>query len=168
MCFMQNDQYTVGGLELFDTLTDLVEHYKRKGIEEISGNWVHLRQVWLIYKPAVSRATQLWVISLKGGAAWPHWSEKIISHICIWSFQRCGVMLSLAFFFFFHLVSFFFFRQPYFSTRVNAADIDSRVRQLDLTDKSIEGEGEKTKAGFWEEFDVRFNRIYLTAWMLFL
>lgn len=30
---------------MFDTLTDLVEHYKRKGIEEISGNWVYLKQV---------------------------------------------------------------------------------------------------------------------------
>lgn len=45
---LQNDKYTVGGSEMFDTLTDLVEHYKRKGIEEISGNWVHLMQVnWL-------------------------------------------------------------------------------------------------------------------------
>ncbi|KAF3839245.1 hypothetical protein F7725_017962 [Dissostichus mawsoni] len=60
MC--QNDRYTVGGSEMFDTLTDLVEFYKRKGIEEISGNWVHLKQ-------------------------------------------------------------------PYFSTRVNAADIDSRALQ---------------------------------------
>ncbi|KAM4567960.1 tyrosine-protein phosphatase non-receptor type 6 isoform 1-T1 [Fundulus diaphanus] len=86
MC--QNDRYTVGGSDLFDTLTDLVEFYKRKGIEEISGNWVHLKQ-------------------------------------------------------------------PYFSTRVNAADIDSRVRQLDLTsDKPVESEGEKSKAGFWEEFDA--------------
>ncbi|XP_047217901.1 tyrosine-protein phosphatase non-receptor type 6 [Girardinichthys multiradiatus] len=86
MC--QNDRYTVGGSDLFDTLTELVEFYKRKGIEEISGNWVYLRQ-------------------------------------------------------------------PYFSTRVNAADIDSRVKQLDLTlNKPSEGEGEKTKAGFWEEFDA--------------
>ncbi|KAF7226966.1 tyrosine-protein phosphatase non-receptor type 6 [Nothobranchius furzeri] len=49
------------------------------------------------------------------------------------------------------------FRQPYYSTRVNAADIDSRVRQLDLTSASgqqQEGEGEKSKAGFWEEFDA--------------
>lgn len=30
---------------MFDTLTDLVDFYKRKGIEEISGNWVHLKQV---------------------------------------------------------------------------------------------------------------------------
>ncbi|XP_038140282.1 tyrosine-protein phosphatase non-receptor type 6 isoform X2 [Cyprinodon tularosa] len=85
MC--QNDRYTIGGSDLFDTLTDLVDHYKRKGIEEISGTWVHLRQ-------------------------------------------------------------------PYFSTRVNAADIDSRVRQLDITDKPPQGEGEKSKAGFWEEFDT--------------
>lgn len=34
---------------MFDTLTDLVENYKRKGIEEISGNWVHLKQVnWAV------------------------------------------------------------------------------------------------------------------------
>lgn len=42
---VQNDRYTVGGSEMFDTLTDLVDHYKRKGIEEISGNWVYLKQV---------------------------------------------------------------------------------------------------------------------------
>lgn len=41
----QNDRYTVGGSEMFDTLTDLMEFYKRKGIEEISGNWVHFKQV---------------------------------------------------------------------------------------------------------------------------
>ncbi|XP_063734374.1 tyrosine-protein phosphatase non-receptor type 6 isoform X2 [Eleginops maclovinus] len=85
MC--QNDRYTVGGSEMFDTLTDLVEFYKCKGIEELSGNWVHLKQ-------------------------------------------------------------------PYLSTRVNAADIDNRVKQLDQTQQQQEGEGEKMKAGFWEEFDA--------------
>uniref|UniRef100_A0A669DVV3 protein-tyrosine-phosphatase n=1 Tax=Oreochromis niloticus TaxID=8128 RepID=A0A669DVV3_ORENI len=80
--------YTIGGSDMFDTLTDLVEHYKRKGIEEITGNWV-------------------------------------------------------------------FLKQPYYSTRVNAADIDSRVKQLDqTTQKQQDGEGEKSKAGFWEEFDA--------------
>lgn len=43
--YVQNDRYTVGNEEMFDTLTDLVEFYKRKGIEEISGNWVHFKQV---------------------------------------------------------------------------------------------------------------------------
>ncbi|XP_037640145.1 tyrosine-protein phosphatase non-receptor type 6 isoform X2 [Sebastes umbrosus] len=90
MC--QNYRYTVGGSDMFDTLTDLVENYKRKGIEEISGNWVHLKQ-------------------------------------------------------------------PYYSTRVNAADIDNRVKQLDQTtgqqqEGEGEGEGGKSKAGFWEEFDA--------------
>ncbi|KAF7670139.1 hypothetical protein LDENG_00050060 [Lucifuga dentata] len=84
MC--QNDRYTVGSSDMFDTLTDLVEFYKRKGIEEISGTWVHLKQ-------------------------------------------------------------------PYYSTRVNAADIDSRVKILDQTTEQ-EKEGEKSKAGFWEEFDA--------------
>lgn len=46
---VQNDRYTVGGSDMFDTLTDLVEHYKRKGIEEITGNWVYLKQVSWIY-----------------------------------------------------------------------------------------------------------------------
>lgn len=41
----QNDKYTVGGSEKFDSLSDLVEHYKRKGIEELSGTWVFLKQV---------------------------------------------------------------------------------------------------------------------------
>lgn len=42
---VQNDRYTVGGSETFDSLTDLVEHYKRIGIEEMSGNWVFFKQV---------------------------------------------------------------------------------------------------------------------------
>lgn len=83
----QNDRYTLVGSEMFDSLTDLVEHYKHKGIEEVSGAMVSLRQ-------------------------------------------------------------------PYYSTRVNAADIDSRVRQLDETTQAQQDEGEKTKAGFWEEFDA--------------
>lgn len=41
---------------------------------------------------------------------------------------------------------------------MNAGDIGSRVKQLDETTKrQQEGEGEKSKAGFWEEFDVRFH-----------
>ncbi|XP_051788050.1 tyrosine-protein phosphatase non-receptor type 6 isoform X1 [Erpetoichthys calabaricus] len=42
MC--QNDRYTVGGTESFETLTDLVEHFKKAGIEEVSGAWVYLKQ----------------------------------------------------------------------------------------------------------------------------
>lgn len=47
MCVLitQSDGYTVGGDDTFDTLTDLVEFYKRSGIEEISGNWVYFKQV---------------------------------------------------------------------------------------------------------------------------
>ncbi|XP_061772585.1 tyrosine-protein phosphatase non-receptor type 6-like [Nerophis ophidion] len=86
MC--QNERYTIGGSDFFDTLSDLVEFYKHKGIEEVSGNWVLLKQ-------------------------------------------------------------------PYFSTRLNAADIDSRVKQLDQTTQlQQEAEGGKSKAGFWEEFDA--------------
>ncbi|MBN3316923.1 PTN6 phosphatase, partial [Atractosteus spatula] len=84
MC--ENDRYTVGGLEMFDTLTDLVEHFKRKGIEELNGTMVYLKQ-------------------------------------------------------------------PYYSTRVNAADIDSRVQVLAQT-AGREDAQSSNKAGFWEEFDA--------------
>lgn len=43
--YFQNDRYTVGGKDIFDTLTDLVEHFKRTGIEELSGTMVYLKQV---------------------------------------------------------------------------------------------------------------------------
>lgn len=85
MC--NNDCYTVGGKEVFDTLTDLVEHFKRTGIEELSGTMVYLKQ-------------------------------------------------------------------PYYSTRLNAADIESRVKQLDQTSDNMDGADKKIKAGFWEEFDA--------------
>uniref|UniRef100_A0A8B9LDW5 protein-tyrosine-phosphatase n=1 Tax=Astyanax mexicanus TaxID=7994 RepID=A0A8B9LDW5_ASTMX len=81
--------YTVGGKEAFESLADLVENFKRKGIEEVSGTKVYLKQ-------------------------------------------------------------------PYFSTRVNAANIESRVKLLDQTaeHQNEEGGDKKIKAGFWEEFDA--------------
>lgn len=39
---------------MFDTLTDLVEFYKRQGIEEISGNWVYFKQVNVCWKAGFS------------------------------------------------------------------------------------------------------------------
>ncbi|XP_026139710.1 tyrosine-protein phosphatase non-receptor type 6 isoform X2 [Carassius auratus] len=85
MC--NNDRYTVGGKEVFDSLADLLEHFKRSGIEELSGTMVYLKQ-------------------------------------------------------------------PYYSTRLNAADIESRVQQLDQTSGNMDGANKKIKAGFWEEFDA--------------
>ncbi|CAO2606548.1 Tyrosine-protein phosphatase non-receptor type 6 [Lemmus lemmus] len=42
MC--EGGRYTVGGSETFDSLTDLVEHFRKTGIEEASGAFVYLRQ----------------------------------------------------------------------------------------------------------------------------
>ncbi|XP_071289233.1 tyrosine-protein phosphatase non-receptor type 6 isoform X2 [Agelaius tricolor] len=42
MC--ENGRYTIGGAEMFDSLTDLVEHFKKIGIEEMSGSFVYLKQ----------------------------------------------------------------------------------------------------------------------------
>ncbi|XP_057260418.1 tyrosine-protein phosphatase non-receptor type 6 isoform X1 [Pezoporus wallicus] len=42
MC--ENGRYTVGDAETFDSLADLVEHFKKTGIEEVSGSFVYLKQ----------------------------------------------------------------------------------------------------------------------------
>ncbi|XP_026568999.1 tyrosine-protein phosphatase non-receptor type 6 isoform X1 [Pseudonaja textilis] len=42
MC--EKGQYTIGGAARFHSLTDLVEHFKKTGIEEASGFYVYLRQ----------------------------------------------------------------------------------------------------------------------------
>ena len=39
---------------------------------------------------------------------------------------------------------------------MNAADIDRRVKLLDQTAENPDEGEKKSKAGFWEEFDVRF------------
>lgn len=39
---------------MFDTLTDLVDFYKLRGIEEISGNWVYFKQVNVCWKAGFS------------------------------------------------------------------------------------------------------------------
>ncbi|XP_068114059.1 tyrosine-protein phosphatase non-receptor type 6 [Hyperolius riggenbachi] len=78
----EGEKYTLGDAK-YDSLTDLIETYKKKHIEEVSGARVYLQK-------------------------------------------------------------------PYYSTRVNAADIEKRMKELD---KKLEKE-EKAKAGFWEEFDA--------------
>lgn len=62
-------------------------------------------------------------------------------------FPRCteDTLLSLSPIVFFH-------PQPYYATRVNAADIENRVQELNKKTSLSE---ETSKAGFWEEFDVR-------------
>lgn len=57
----------------------------------------------------------------------------------------------------FHTVSVAPLRQPYYSTRMNVSDIENRVKVLDQTAAGTENSRDgdkKSKAGFWEEFDV--------------
>ena len=42
---VQSDRYTVGDTTFYNTLTDLVEHYKKNPMVEKSGIVVHLKQV---------------------------------------------------------------------------------------------------------------------------
>ena len=48
--------------------------------------------------------------------------------------------------------------QPLNTTRINAAEIESRVRELSKLAEATD----KVKQGFWEEFEVRASR---QGWM---
>jgi len=43
-CFVQDNCYDVGGGEKFDSLSELIEHYKKNPMVETSGTVVHLKQ----------------------------------------------------------------------------------------------------------------------------
>lgn len=43
--FLQDGKFDVGGGEQFDSLSDLVEHYRKNPMVERSGTVVHLKQV---------------------------------------------------------------------------------------------------------------------------
>uniref|UniRef100_A0AAQ5X3Z4 protein-tyrosine-phosphatase n=1 Tax=Amphiprion ocellaris TaxID=80972 RepID=A0AAQ5X3Z4_AMPOC len=83
----QDGKYDVGGGERFDTLADLVDHYKKNPMVEKSG--------------------------------------LILNHM--------KMLLS-----------------PFNATRINAANIENRVRELN----KVADNSEKPKQGFWEEFEV--------------
>jgi tyrosine-protein phosphatase non-receptor type 11 len=42
--FLQDNCYDVGGGERFDSLSELIEHYKKNPMVETSGTVVHLKQ----------------------------------------------------------------------------------------------------------------------------
>lgn len=125
---------------MFDSLTDLVEHFKKIGIEEMSGSFVYLKQV----SPVSCFLDALW-------------GDGFVVFFCFMSlpffFPWCtedtllssSISLSLSPIVFPH-------PQPYYATRVNAADIENRVHELNKKTSLSE---ETSKAGFWEEFDVR-------------
>ncbi|XP_029664914.1 tyrosine-protein phosphatase non-receptor type 11 isoform X1 [Formica exsecta] len=110
----QDNKYDVGGGHKFDSLSDLIEHYKRNPMVETSGSVVHLR-----------------------------FEDK---------YSPTNVIVC---------------RHPFNTTRINASDIESRVKQLHKENGCSNGrlcwngagnnEGEvgrgKGKAGFWEEFE---------------
>ena len=43
-CFVQDNCYDVGGGDKFDSLSELIEHYKKNPMVETSGTVVHLKQ----------------------------------------------------------------------------------------------------------------------------
>lgn len=111
-----------------------MEHFKKTGIEEVSGSFVYLKQV-----NSVSSVSQGSFIGIRCLFVFCHslfsTKETLISSSISLSCQPVV----------------FSHPQPYYATRVNAADIENRVHELNK--KSLSEE--TSKAGFWEEFDVR-------------
>lgn len=103
----------MGGGEKFDSLTDLVEHYKKNPMVETLGTVLQLKQVCSVFiNPQKSKAF-LFI-------------SKLMSY------------------------SLSFLLQPLNTTRINAAEIESRVRELSKLAEATD----KVKQGFWEEFEV--------------
>lgn len=180
-------KYDVGGGERFDTLTDLVEHYKKNPMVEKSGAVVHLKQVGA----ALARTCCLWACPNSWGSAriWPcllgavcpqnillatchacpgshlperslawhwhsgpqDWTDLLPVPPGIWEpfFSRGQLSVLLLLEVISALPSSVF--QPFNATRINAANIENRVKELNkMADHS-----EKAKQGFWEEFEVQ-------------
>lgn len=170
----------MGGGERFDTLTDLVEHYKKNPMVEKSGAVVHLKQVGA----APARSCWFWACPTSWGSArscsalrellvlrtswhagpgshlpersWaPHfgleeWTPLLPVPPGIWElFFKGKAFVSLLL----EVISLLpsSVLQPFNATRINAANIENRVKELNkMADHS-----EKAKQGFWEEFEVR-------------
>lgn len=120
-----------------------MEHFKKTGIEEVSGSFVYLKQVH-----SVSSILQ----GSFGGIC-------CLFVFCCSLFSTVETLISSS-------ISLscqpavFSHPQPYYATRVNAADIENRVHELNK--KSLSEE--TSKAGFWEEFDVR-NSGEILLWL---
>lgn len=73
------------------------------------------------------------------------------NNVCI---QDCIISL-------YRLLS-FSFQKPFNATRINAANIENRVRELN----KVADNSEKPKQGFWEEFEVfqsSFTRLHVLS-----
>lgn len=114
----------MGGGEKFDSLTDLVEHYKKNPMVETLGTVLQLKQV-----PA----------------------KSVLVNIYVYKAESCLTVKAEAMF-----ASCYFCPdshsplQPLNTTRINAAEIESRVRELSKLAEATD----KVKQGFWEEFEV--------------
>lgn len=129
--FAQHDlKYDVGGGEKFDSLTDLVEHYKKNPMVETLGTVLQLKQVWPISCCHVFPSIRAYITCLRicsVAKEEKHWKHSLICFSSdSWSLQ------------------------PLNTTRINAAEIESRVRELSKLAEATD----KVKQGFWEEFEV--------------
>lgn len=117
----------MGGGERFDTLADLVDHYKKNPMVEKSGIVVHLKQVGRLWVLSEHRERKTLDAFTPAFPLWPH---------CVSSSR--------------HVVL-----QPFNATRINAASIENRVRELN----KVADNSERHKQGFWEEFEVRRSKV---------
>ena len=133
----QDSKYDVGGGERFDTLADLVDHYKKNPMVEKSGIVVHLKQVWKRIKNIHTGG----YLTCTNRKAWIFLIDLVESASCFKVTLLCS---------FLYFPVQMWLQQPFNATRINAANIENRVRELN----KVADNSEKPKQGFWEEFEV--------------
>lgn len=78
---LQGGRYTVGGPETFDSLTDLVEHFRKTGIEEASGAFVYLRQVRANLLASSPEPSEMWFAELSSATDFlPSLTPALLCH----------------------------------------------------------------------------------------
>ncbi|XP_047407164.1 tyrosine-protein phosphatase non-receptor type 6 isoform X4 [Sciurus carolinensis] len=149
------DFYDLYGGEKFATLTELVEYYTHQQgvLQDRDGTIIHLKYPLNCSDPTSEsdqpkagpgsplRVTHIKVMC-EGGRFTVGGSETFDSLTdLVEHFKKTGIEEASG--------AFVYLRQPYYATRVNAADIENRVLELNKKQDSED----TAKAGFWEEFE---------------
>lgn len=86
---MQDQKYDVGGGERFDSLSELIEHYKKNPMVETTGTVVHLKQPYnatRIHASGIeSRVKELQVSMVRFQISF---SQKCFMFVCDWTRRR--------------------------------------------------------------------------------
>ena len=92
-------KYDVGGGELFDSLSDLVEHYKKNPMVETSGTVVHLKQVSSVVRKCYSQRNKFSFVTFKTWITFSssHWKNTGKDRQHPWSMRFQGKLIAVVY-----------------------------------------------------------------------